>query len=66
MLIGADNAAVDAFHKSALESGAKDNGAPRFHDEMSVQPYYSGFVIDPDGNNVEAVAFEGEQRRRNR
>ena len=46
---------VDAFHKVALEAGGKDNGMPRGHPEMSRQPYYSAFVIDPDGNNLEAV-----------
>ena len=49
------NTAVNAFYKAALEAGGKDNGKPRLHPEMSRQPYYSGFVIDPDGNNLEAV-----------
>ncbi|KAL5337889.1 glyoxalase/bleomycin resistance protein/dioxygenase [Aspergillus crustosus] len=48
-------AAVDEFYKIALENGAKDNGAPGIRPEMGRQPYYSAFVLDKDGNNVEAV-----------
>lgn len=49
-----DRAAVDAFHRAALEAGATDNGAPgpRPHYHPG---YYGGFVLDPDGYNVEAV-----------
>jgi catechol 2,3-dioxygenase-like lactoylglutathione lyase family enzyme len=46
--------AVDAFHAAALAAGAEDNGAPGprpiYHPN-----YYGAFVLDPDGNNVEAV-----------
>lgn len=45
--------AVRAFHAAALAAGGRDNGAPgprHYHDG-----YYSAFVLDPDGNNVEAV-----------
>ena len=42
------------------QAGGADNGKPRIHPEMSAQPYYSGFVFDPDGNNVEAVSFSGK------
>ncbi|MGJ7902001.1 VOC family protein [Lysobacter sp. 1R34A] len=47
-------AAVDAFHAQALAAGARDNGAPgvRAHYHPN---YYGAYVIDPDGNNVEAV-----------
>ena len=48
-----DRATVDAFHATALEAGVRDNGAPgerRYH-----PGYYGAFVLDPDGNNVEAV-----------
>ena len=49
-----DNAAVDAFHRAAVEAGYRDNGAPgerpRYH-----PGYYGAFVLDPDGNNVEVV-----------
>jgi catechol 2,3-dioxygenase-like lactoylglutathione lyase family enzyme len=45
---------VQAFHEAALATGASDNGAPgeraRYH-----PGYYAAFVLDPDGNNVEAV-----------
>ena len=45
---------VDEFYKAALAAGGKDNGAPgprpHYHKD-----YYGGFVLDPDGHNVEAV-----------
>jgi len=47
---------VDAFHAAALEAGGTDNGAPGirwYHDD-----YYGGYVLDPDGNNVEAVCHK--------
>ena len=49
-----DRQAVDAFHAAALEAGGIDNGEPgprpHYH-----ETYYSAFVHDPDGNNIEAV-----------
>jgi catechol 2,3-dioxygenase-like lactoylglutathione lyase family enzyme len=55
-----DRAMVDAFHKAALAAGAKDNGAPG---ERKYHPgYYAAFVLDPDGNNIEAV-YHGEAKR---
>ena len=49
-----ENAAVDAFHRAAMEAGYRDNGAPgerpRYH-----PGYYGAFVLDPDGNNIELV-----------
>ncbi len=55
-----DRAAVDAFYKAALAQGAKDNGAPG---ERNYHPgYYAAFVLDLDGNNIEAV-FHGEAER---
>lgn len=55
-----DRAMVDAFHKAALAAGGKDHGAPG---ERKYHPgYYAAFVIDPDGNNIEAV-FHGEAHR---
>jgi catechol 2,3-dioxygenase-like lactoylglutathione lyase family enzyme len=51
---------VDAFHKAALASGGKSNGAPG---ERAYHPgYYAAFVLDPDGNNIEAV-HHGEANR---
>ena len=44
--------AVDAFYKAAIDMGAKDNGKPGIRYGES---YYAAFVIDPDGNNIEAV-----------
>lgn len=55
-----DRAAVEAFYKAALANGGRDNGAPG---ERPYHPgYYAAFVLDPDGNNIEAV-FHGEARR---
>jgi len=55
-----DRAMVDAFYQAALASGGKDNGAPG---ERQYHPgYYAAFVLDPDGNNIEAV-FHGTARR---
>jgi catechol 2,3-dioxygenase-like lactoylglutathione lyase family enzyme len=48
-----DNGTVDEFHRIATEAGYRDNGVPgerRYH-----PGYYGAFVLDPDGNNVEAV-----------
>jgi catechol 2,3-dioxygenase-like lactoylglutathione lyase family enzyme len=47
--------AVDAFHAAALEAGARDNGAPGVRPEYS-DTYYAAYVIDPNGNNIEAVS----------
>lgn len=55
-----DRAMVDAFHRAALAAGGTDNGAPG---ERHYHPgYYACFVLDPDGNNVEAV-FHGPSTR---
>jgi catechol 2,3-dioxygenase-like lactoylglutathione lyase family enzyme len=43
---------VDAFYKAALESGGRDNGAPGPREGAG--EYYGAFVLDPDGNNIEA------------
>lgn len=47
-------AAVDAFYAAALAAGGRDNGAPGLRPHYHPN-YYGGFVLDPDGNNVEAV-----------
>ena len=49
-----DRAAVDAFHAAGLAAGGKDNGAPGLRQEG----YYAAFLIDPDGNNIEAGVRE--------
>jgi catechol 2,3-dioxygenase-like lactoylglutathione lyase family enzyme len=55
-----DRAAVDRFYQAALAAGGKDHGAPG---ERDYHPgYYAAFVLDPDGNNIEAV-FHGEAKR---
>ncbi len=55
-----DRATVDAFYQAALAHGAKDNGGPG---ERPYHPgYYAAFVLDPDGNNIEAV-FHGAAKR---
>lgn len=46
--------AVDRFHAAGLAAGARDNGAPGIRKDYSPN-YYAAFLIDPDGNNVEAV-----------
>jgi catechol 2,3-dioxygenase-like lactoylglutathione lyase family enzyme len=50
---------VDAFHAAALKAGGRSDGAPglRPHDRVR---YYAAFIIDPDGNRVEAVTFPAE------
>ncbi len=53
-LRAADPAAVDRFHRAALQAGGRDNGAPGPRPHYSTT-YYAAFVIDPDGNNLEAV-----------
>ncbi|WP_315714506.1 MULTISPECIES: VOC family protein [unclassified Bradyrhizobium] len=52
-------AEVDAFHAAALEAGGVSDGAPglRPHDRVR---YYAAFVLDPDGNRIEAVTFPSE------
>ena len=55
-----DRAAVDAFYEATLAAGGQDNGAPG---ERPYHPgYYAAFVLDPDGNNIEAV-FHGQAER---
>ncbi len=50
-------AAVRAFHAAALAAGGRDNGAPGLREHYG-PTYYAAFVIDPDGNNLEAVCHE--------
>jgi catechol 2,3-dioxygenase-like lactoylglutathione lyase family enzyme len=59
----ASRAAVDAFYAAALQAGGTDNGPPGLRDTASGYPpgYYAAFVLDPDGNNVEAVFREANQ-----
>jgi catechol 2,3-dioxygenase-like lactoylglutathione lyase family enzyme len=52
-------AEVDAFHAAAVAAGATSESEPslRPHDRVR---YYAAFVVDPDGNRIEAVTFPGE------
>ena len=45
---------VDQFYDAAIKAGGKDNGAPGLRPHYH-QHYYGAFVLDPDGNNIEAV-----------
>ena len=52
-------AQVDAFYRAAIAAGAKDNGAPGLRPHYHPH-YYGAFVIDPEGNNIEAVCHRPE------
>ena len=54
-----DRATVDRFHEAALAAGGRDNGGPAKR-EIYHPEYYGAFVLDPDGNNVEAVCHRPE------
>jgi catechol 2,3-dioxygenase-like lactoylglutathione lyase family enzyme len=47
-------AEVEAFYRAALAAGGRDNGAPGLRPQYHTD-YYGAFVLDPDGNNIEAV-----------
>ena len=49
--------AVDSFYADGLKAGGKDNGKPGLRADYS-PTYYAAFLIDPDGNNVEAVCLK--------
>jgi catechol 2,3-dioxygenase-like lactoylglutathione lyase family enzyme len=51
----ADNAVVDAFHRTLIEAGYRDNGPPGER-PMYHPGYYGAYVLDPDGNNIELVS----------
>lgn len=54
-----DRVTVNAFHVAALEAGGTDNGAPGIR-ELYDPTYYGAFVLDLDGNNIEAVCHHAE------
>lgn len=54
-------AMVNEFYRTALANGGTDNGAPGERNDYH-PGYYAAFVLDPDGNNIEAV-YHGEARR---
>ena len=49
-----DRAAVDRFYTDGLGAGGRDHGRPGLRTDYS-PTYYAAFLLDPDGNNVEAV-----------
>jgi catechol 2,3-dioxygenase-like lactoylglutathione lyase family enzyme len=55
-----DRAGVEAFYRAGLAAGGRDNGAPG--ERSYHQGYYAAFLVDPDGNNIEAV-FHGPAER---
>ncbi len=52
--------AVHAFHSAGIAAGGKDNGQPGYRDYHDA--YYAAFLLDPDGNNIEAVCDVGSVR----
>ena len=52
-------AEVDAFHAAALAAGGTDNGAPGLRPHYHPH-YYGAFILDPEGNNIEAVCHQPE------
>ena len=59
--VAKNRAEVDAFYVAALRAGGTDNGQPGVRDSAKGYPpgYYAAFVLDPDGNNIEAVFRRG-------
>jgi catechol 2,3-dioxygenase-like lactoylglutathione lyase family enzyme len=51
-----DRQSVDSFHSAGLDAGGHDNGKPGLRADYSPS-YYAAFLLDPDGNNVEAVSL---------
>ncbi len=54
--VASDRAAVDRFHAAGLRAGGRDNGKPGVRADYG-SSYYAAFLLDPDGNNVEAVCL---------
>jgi catechol 2,3-dioxygenase-like lactoylglutathione lyase family enzyme len=54
-----DRATVDAFYEAGLAAGGRNNGPPGLR-PMYHKHYYGAFVLDPDGNNIEAVCHQPE------
>jgi catechol 2,3-dioxygenase-like lactoylglutathione lyase family enzyme len=52
-----DRKSVDRFYAAGLKAGGRDNGGPGVRADYSPN-YYAAFLVDPDGNNVEAVCLE--------
>lgn len=58
-LRSANRTTVDAFHEAALAAGGQDNGPPGLR-LVYHEHYYGAYVLDPEGNNIEAVTHEAE------
>ena len=59
--VARDREQVDAFHRAGIDAGYRDNGPPGVREQYSSEDgglYYGAFLLDPDGNNVEAVVRE--------
>jgi|SRR6185312_16353897 len=56
-LVAPTRAAVDRFYAAGIEAGGRDNGKPGVRTSYS-PTYYAAFLIDPDGNNLEAVCMK--------
>ncbi len=59
--VAGSRAEVDAFHRAGVAAGFEDNGQPGVREDYSSEEgglYYAAFLLDPDGNNVEAVRRE--------
>ena len=54
-----NRAKVDEFHAAAIAAGGKDNGPPGIR-RVYHEYYYGAYVLDPEGNNIEAVTHEPE------
>lgn len=56
----ADRASVERFYKEGLAAGGRDNGAPGLRADYGPS-YFAAFLVDPDGNNTEAVCLAQEK-----
>lgn len=59
--VAASRDEVDAFHRAGVDAGYRDNGAPGVRERYSSEEggrYYAAYLLDPDGNNIEAVRRE--------
>lgn len=60
--IAESEAEVDAFHEAGVRAGYRSNGSPGIR-ERYAPDYYAGYLLDPDGHNVEAVYRPAARRR---
>lgn len=56
-LLARDRATVTVFYEAAMAAGGRDNGAPGLRPSYHAD-YFGAFVLDPDGNNIEAVCHQ--------